>query len=380
MFGRLYLGELKKLVRPKGLIVVGIICLIFFILFAVVYNINFDAIQEEILDKIEDMEELEGVEGEVPPAEEEELTPDEIAAIVGYEKVDFFAIANPDNIDNIISEFTGKRDELVKLNKEKDTKGVFGSDIYYYNCVLSMLEYMKAENVYGEDLNIEGLTGGLIEKTAEGFTTTFFEFVIGILAIYGIVLAAGSYADEYSKGTIKLVMLRPVGRNQLTTAKLLALFTHVVGLAAIMTLIGYIYGAIAFKTVSAEVTYVVFNASSVFKSTMGAVTLYKMFFKTLGVLSLISLSFILGTVTRKKTVGIIVTIIIDSGIIASLFSLFGGDKFLFSSNTDLSMFFGFPIMNMTNGANFFISLPVYLVYMVGIFTALYLTVKKRDIA
>lgn len=376
MFGKLYLGELKKLTRPKGLIAISVIFVVFFIMFAMVYNIDFDAVLEGIQDMVEDMEvEQFPSEEEYPFEEEPELSPDDYAAMVGYDKLDYIAVANPDNIDKIIEEFTAKRDEYKKLAK-KDVN--YGSLVYYYNCALSMLDYMKENDVYGEDLNVVGYTQNYFDKTAENFALSYFEFVIAVLAIYGIVIGAGLLADEYSKGTIKLLMLRPIGKNELTTAKLLAMFTHLVGILGIASLVGYIYGAIAFKSTSLDKVFVVFNSKSVFTSTQGAVVFYNMFFKTVALLSTVTLSYAIGTVTKRKTLGIILTLIIDFGIVSAIFGVFGGSIFLFSTNVDFSQFFGFS-NSMEKGANFFISLPLYIAYMTAILATLYVTVKKRDI-
>lgn len=377
MFGKLYLGELKKLNRPKGLIAISIIFVVFFVIFAMVYNLNFDAILEGVQDMFEDMDVQEEFpfEEEYPFEEEPEKYPDDYDGMFDYDSLDYIAVANPDNIDKIIEEFTAKRNEYKKLAKKEPA---YGSMVYYSDCALSMLNYMKENNVYGENLNVVGYTQHFFEKTAENFALTYFEFVLAVLAIYGIVIASGLLADEYSKGTIKLLMLRPIGKNELTTAKLLALFTHLVGILGIASLIGYIYGAIAFKSTSLDKVFVVFNAKSVFTSTAGAVVFYNMFFKTVALLSTVTLSYAIGTVTKRKTLGIILTLIIDLGIVSAIFSIFGGSIFLFSTNTDFSQFFGFST-NMEKGANFFISLPVYIAYMAVILSTLYVTVKKRDI-
>lgn len=369
MFGKLFLGETKKLVRPKALITIAVICVVFFILFAVVYNINLDAMVRDLEIMIE------GIENDSPV--EEEKTEEEIAEEYGYRNVDFVKIANPDNVDAILADLRLARDEAAFLNKQKGTKGSYGGEIYYYDCAITLLEYMKANDIYG-DINVEGYRVYYSMRTAESFALSYFEFVVAILSIYGIVMAAGLYADEYSKGTIKLVMLRPVGRNMLTTAKLLALFSHLVVLLGLTTLAAYVYGAIAFGSVATEKVFVVFNSQSVFASTSGAVVLYKMFFKTVGMLSFVSLAFAIGTISRKKTLGIVITLIIYLGIVSAIFSAFGGERFVFSTNTDFSSYFGMTTAVM-DGANFYIALPVYLAYIAAIFASLYLTVKKRDI-
>lgn len=365
MFGKLYLGELKKLTRPKSLITISVICVVLFILFAVIYNINFDTLVEDITDMAE------SIDGET---EIDEDFDDDMSDYF----TDFISAATPENVDETIANLTATKKEYETLNKQKETKGLFGAQIHELDCGIAMLEYMKANNVYGK-FNVEGYATYYSAKNAEAFALSYFTLVAGILAIYGIVIAAGIYADEYSRGTIKLIMLRPVTKNQVTTAKLLALFTHLIGILGIASLIGYIYGAIAYKSVSLEKIYVVFNGSSVFVSTVGGTVFYKMFFTVVKILSYATLSYAIGTILRKKTPAIILSFIVYLGIISALFSFFDGERFIFSTNTDLSVYFGYGGSNFMNGGNFFIALPMLIVYLAAIIVSTYLVVNKRDV-
>ncbi len=368
MFGKLYLGELKKLTRPKALITISVICVVLFIVFAIIYNINLDELLENMTDiatRIEGEDEI--VVGET---DETNDTSGDFA--------DYVFGATPDNIDEKIAYFNAKLKEYQALNKQKDSEGYYATDIYNTECTIAMLEYMKANNVYGK-FNVEGYATYYSIKNAESFVLSYVELVTAILAIYGIAMAAGLYADEYSRGTIKLIMLRPVTKNQVTTAKLLALFTHLIAIFGIASLMGYVYGAIAYKSISLEKVYVVFNGSGVFASTVGGTVFYKMFFTVVKILSYATLSYAIGTILRKKTPAIVLALVVYLGIIAALFAFVGGERFIFSTNTDLSVYFGFAQTSFMNGGNFFIALPMLIVYLAVIIVSTYLVVDKRDV-
>ena len=157
------------------------------------------------------------------------------------------------------------------------------------------------------------------------------------------------------------------------------MFTYILGILGVASLLGYAYGAIAYKSVSAEKVYVVFNASSVFACTVGGTVFYKMFFAAVKVLSFASLSYAIGTILRKKTPAIILSFIVYLGIISALFTIFGGERFLFSTNTDLSVYFGFGVGEYINGGNFFLALPLLVIYLAAIISSTYLVVNKRDV-
>lgn len=369
MFGRLYLGELKKLIRPKAIITISVLFLVFFVAYAVVYQIDMD----EIFDSIAD---LTGSEEVVVPGDGEAETPE------GFDPdsvlyTDYIGIANADNVDALIAALDTHLKDIEKIVEEDGASG-YDWGLNDTRCAIAMLKYMKSNNLYG-DIAVEGYTTELFTASAEEFALSYFQLVASILLIYGIVIAAGLYADEYSKGTIKLIMLRPVSRNMLTTAKLLAVFSHILGILGIVSLISYIYGAIAFDVTSTDKVYVVFNMNSVFQSTRGGVVFYKMFFATIEVLAYISLSYTLGTVLRKKTPAIVISILISLGVFSWIFGIFDLDMLSFSASTDLSVYFGYPGNNLAVGSNFFVAMGMLIAYLAAIFVALFVSVNRRDV-
>lgn len=372
MFGRVFAGEFKKLIRPKGLIVIGVLFVIFFIIFAVFYNLNIEAMIGSLDDFLVENGE-ESIFGDATYYDEDgnPISEREYGEQYGYADLDYFKLADADNINNIISDVEARINMLKSIDAKRNANA-----LSLYKGDLAMLKYMRDNNLYG-DLNIEGRTSfGM--KNAESFVMTYFTVVLAILVIYGIVLGAGLYADEYKRGTIKLVMLRPISRAGLTGAKLLATFAYLAGISAIMSLISFFYGLISFGSVATKTVYVVFNQSSVIKSTAGGVVFYQMFFKTLEMFAIVTLAFMIGTVTRKKTLSIVISLVIELGLIAAILNMIGLQRFIFSTNLDLSDYFGIST-NIPAGGNFFIALTMFVVYTAAIVSALFITVQKRDV-
>lgn len=371
MFGRVFAGEFKKLIRPRGLIVLGVLFLIFFIIFAVFYNMNIEAMLDDLDDFLTENGE-QGIFSEPTYYDEDgnEISAREYGELYGYIGLDYFSLADENNIDKIIEEV----EDAIKIYGTEERKNEEALSLYKGDLV--MLRYMRDNNVYGS-LNIEGRTSyGM--RNAENFTMTYFTVVLAILVIYGIVIGAGLYADEYRRGTIKLVMLRPISRAGLTGAKLLAALAYLTGIAGLMSLIAFLYGLISFGSMATKTVYVVFNQASVLTSTVGGVVFYEMFFKTIEMYATVALAFMIGTVTRRKTLAIVVSLIIEFGLIAALLSGIGLERFLFSTNLDLSIYFGVST-NIPAGGNFFIALTMLVVYLAAILSALFITVEKRDI-
>ncbi|NCA92784.1 hypothetical protein EOM82_05985 [bacterium] len=362
MFGKLYLGEIKKQLRPKTIITLAVFFVIFFIIFAIVYNIDLEGMfQENNITTVDEQ------------GQEVEMTIEEFLTMT-LNQNNVFKDVNQFNVDIAIDDAKRDLEEAIARDKINNT-----NEAYYQRGVVTVLEYIKANNINGADMKIEGLADYKGLNSAEGFVSSYFNIVLIILSIYGIVMAAGIFADEYRNGTIKLLMMRPITRNQLTTAKLLGAYTVILGYLGITSLIAYAYGAIAFNNKSLEVVYQVFNARSVIKTTIGGALFTDMVFSTIRVLTLITASFTIGTLLRKKTAGIILSFIIFFGIVSTIFSSFDFQIITLSANYSLNSYFIFGGNNMQYG-NFFVSLAVLAVYWAGMLASTYLVVGKRDIA
>jgi ABC-type transport system involved in multi-copper enzyme maturation permease subunit len=67
-----------------------------------------------------------------------------------------------------------------------------------------------------------------------------------IMALFIAVIAADLMAEEYRSGTLKLALLRPVGRSQVMAAKAVALVAAVIALAGFSVMAAYATGTLAF--------------------------------------------------------------------------------------------------------------------------------------
>lgn len=362
MFGKLYLGEVKKQMRPKAIITLAIFFIIFFIIFAVIYNVDLDNILSG--SNITTTNEY---------GETIEMPIDEYVALLMNQNNVFYDV-NSTNIDEKINQARFNIVEAKQYDKENKT-----NTTYYAKSVLSVLNYLKTNNIEGKDITVEGTSNYLGYNSTEGFVSSYFDTLILILTIYGIVMAAGIFADEYKNGTIKLLMMRPITRSQLTLAKLLGAYTVVLGYLGVMSLIAYAYGAIAFKNLSLKSVFIVFNATSIIKSTTGSVVFLNMFIKVIKLLTLVTASFTIGTLLRKKTTGIIASFVLLFGIVSAIFSTLGIQIFTLSANYDLGAYFTFGGSVMRFG-NFYRSCAVLLVYWAIMLVSTFLVVEKRDIA
>lgn len=81
----------------------------------------------------------------------------------------------------------------------------------------------------------------------ENFPITLFETAASIIMpVFIIVTVSTLVADEFAEGTLKLTLLRKVGRSKLLFGKVCALGTVITGLLLILLLLGYGLGTALF--------------------------------------------------------------------------------------------------------------------------------------
>ena len=355
MFGRLYAGELKKILRPKSIVALSVTLIILLLGYAILYNLA-KTISDTISQSISS--------GDIPEEyqfeEDNEITENNVNAWIAVYEAQL---------------------KNLEYSYENNAMGYsYYASIFSTKAKIKALEFMRENNLY--DSNVLGLNasvGGLLsDLTAEGFAENYMAAVTLVIAIYGIVVGAGLLADEYRNGTIKLLLTRPITKNQLITAKLLSTLTVCFTFMSLFTLIGYVYGLISFKNISTESVYLVFNAKSLVKSTMGAVVFGQFVVSFVRIAAMVLVAYFLGTLSRKKTTGIIVTIIIQINIVSGILGLLPVQIGLLTPNLNLMSYFDASASVPTYG-NFFISLAVDIAYMAAVTFGLYYTVNKRDV-
>lgn len=359
MFGKLYLGEVKKLIRPKTLIVLAIIVALFITIFAISY--------EKILDVAYDVQ---MPVGEGMPVEEG--MPD----VFSRYKINVSAT----EIDAAIAIATQSYEEIKKEAK--------GSSWYLRNMTdfvfsakanVEVLEYIKEHKLYDVDVEVYSDTARFSEKSAEGFMKSMFSLLLTIMIIYGIIIGSGSYAQEMKTGTLKMLFMRPITPNKLTSAKLLAMLTMTTFILLFTSLLAYLYGLIRFGAAESQKILVVFNAASAFMSTKSLMLFFSMMLGVVQVFSFSLFAFALGAITKNRVLPTIIGILISMNLLSTILTLLKMGRFLFTLSMNFGSYFGTEGV-IPGGGNFFIALPVYLAYMAIFFISTYVVVNKRDLA
>lgn len=367
----LFKGEIRKTVKKRTILGFSITFVAVLVLVAILFNFMMKLIEDvtssdEFSDMMEEMEGMEGIDmGDIEFLQNEFYT-------TGY-----LSEKELREMIVVVKERYAKIEKAYSENKKANY-----ADFYEVKSELAVLEYALENGYYDKPVYILGMNcealSGISEKgSAESFVGLYSAIIAIIVLIYGIVTGAGLYTNEYKSGTIKLLMVRPITKNRLTSAKLLSMLSLLTVMYLVPTFIGFIYSAIVYGTDASVPVLYSFNGAFASEGTIGGMSFGTVFAQWVQILVLATVSFSVGTITKKTNVGIIVAMVIMLGI-ADMLSGFGINAFLLSTSLDFMAYFGVNSSVPTYG-NFFIALAVSVIWTATLVVALYLVTNKRDV-
>ncbi|MBO1624301.1 ABC transporter permease [Bacillus arachidis] len=252
------------------------------------------------------------------------------------------------------------QNELLKLHAKKGMYILIG--------VIATLEILGAFVMvkWGEAKDLKG--------TYLDYAMTDTGIVILFVTIFGITIASRTITDEFQKGTIKQLLIRPRKRIMILFSKYVSVLLTMLFVIVTGTLITMVMGAIVMDGGKTELTLgVLFKA-----------LLYKLvspfFFATL--------SFFLANVFRKSVLPLIIALFLFflQGAISMMLMMFvkGVAKFVVFSHLDLSIYDGNKLIS--GGATppfteftFTTSLLLVLAYFVVLLVSSSVLFQKRDV-
>lgn len=350
MLGRLYKGEFKKLFKPKSLIVIAIIMILIFLLIAFAYSLIADLFKESGEELV--------TSGSVSASSYEDARSQIAELEYGIE------VLEADENLGLLSGLLG------------------GGGKKAYETQIAALNYIIDHSMYGQTIPVYSNEGSLLtgaaKVSADGFMNLAMSLLMVVLTISMITVAAGIYGKEFKNGTLKLVLMRPVTRNGITTAKLLALITVTVASIGITALLCYLYGLAVYGAADSMKIMYVFNSSKAFMAgrSLGTFLLLCNYF--ISALSFAVFTFALSVLFKSRTPALVLGILVYFDIASLILSIFKLTPYAFSSSINFLGFIGSG-MGIADNANFWISFPLYIVYMTLFIGGTYFIINKRDI-
>lgn len=205
-----------------------------------------------------------------------------------------------------------------------------------------------------------------------------------LIVLVVVIIAGATISDEFSKGTIKLLLVRPYSRTKILLSKLIAVFASMVIVTAFILLLQFIIGGFVFgfHTYHLNIMQFDFNQNSVISINLLLYVLLT-FVCQLPVLLLIGmLAFALGTIFLSSPLAIALPIFgyMGSEMINMAALQMGWDwiRYFVTPNWNLTqyLFGGLPVMEGTTPVFSLIVCAIYFAIMLAVSIVVF---KKRNI-
>lgn len=201
--------------------------------------------------------------------------------------------------------------------------------------------------------------------------------MMSIVTLFTVIVAGGIVAAEFSQGTIKMLLTRPVKRWKILSSKYIATMLYALLLAIVLFIVTALAGLIFYGI--SDGTYLVWNGSDVVEGSfwLEGLQLAALSFASVWIIG--TFAFMLGTVFRSSSLAIGLSIFLMFTGIQAVFLLADYEivKYYLFTHTDLTQYYtGFmPVEDITMTLSVIVLLVYFLIFM----AISYLTFGKRDI-
>ena len=219
-----------------------------------------------------------------------------------------------------------------------------------------------------------------VKETAWTFVETNANSVL-VVGLFAIIVAAGIVASEFSWGTIKLLLIRPISRTKILLSKYLTVILYGMSMLLLLFVVSLLLGLLLFGGTD-QSTHLAFVDGKVVEQNIVGYLIKTYLLKTIDVVMMATMAFMISAVFRSSSlaIGISLFLLFVGGNATNLLALkFDWAKYSLFANTDLTQYTGFT-PTLVDGMTMGFSITVLVVYFI-IFQLLAFTVfNKRDVA
>ncbi|HSJ36966.1 MAG TPA: ABC transporter permease subunit [Planococcus sp. (in: firmicutes)] len=201
--------------------------------------------------------------------------------------------------------------------------------------------------------------------------------MMSVVTLFTVIVAGGIVAAEFSQGTIKMLLTRPVKRWKILSSKFLTTMLYALLLSIVLFSVTAVAGFIFYGV--SEGTFLVWNGSEVVEGSFWLKGLQLVALSFANVWMIGTFAFMLGTVFRSSSLAIGLSIFLLFTGVQAVFLLSNYEivKYYLFTHTDLTQYFtGFMLVE---DITMTLSVVVLLVYFVIFMAISYVTFGKRDI-
>nr|WP_304217459.1 ABC transporter permease [Fredinandcohnia onubensis] len=204
--------------------------------------------------------------------------------------------------------------------------------------------------------------------------------IVSLITLFTIVVGASSVASEFTWGTIKLLLIRPVSRAKILLSKYLATILFALFSLVLLFVVSFLVGSIFFG-IGGSTPHLVYRDGAVHEVHMVSHILGIFGLKSINLIMMSTFAFMISTIFRNSGLAIGLAIFLmfaGVNVTALLATKFDWAKYILFANTDLSQYLtGYVLVE---GMTMTFSVIMLIIYFV-IFNALtWFVFTKRDVA
>lgn len=206
------------------------------------------------------------------------------------------------------------------------------------------------------------------------------KFLLSLVSLLTIIVAAGIVANEFKWGTIKLLLIRPITRTKILASKYVSVLLFALFTLLFVLIFSWIIGAIFFG-INGMDPHIVVNQSDgyAYVSVIGQIVQgYGLQLVTLVMMA--TFAFMISAIFRQSSlaIGIAIFLMLSGNAIVGFFSDYNWAKYILFANTNMNQYInGSP---MFDGMSLGFSITVLAVYYVIFLTVSWVFFTKRDVA
>ncbi|WP_059173773.1 ABC transporter permease [Bacillus sp. FJAT-27445] len=204
---------------------------------------------------------------------------------------------------------------------------------------------------------------------------------ISFVGLFAIVIAAGIVASEFSWGTVKLLLIRPIGRWKILLSKYLAVLLFGTGLLAVLFVFSLLVGLLLFGLPDNPAPYLVYADGIVGERNIALQLIAEYLLSSIDILMVATMAFMISAVFRNSSlaIGISLFLLLTGGTLTMLLAgRFQWTKYFLFANTDLTVYINGtpPVPGMTLG----FSIIMLFLYFSFFHLLAFWIFSKRDVA
>lgn len=244
------------------------------------------------------------------------------------------------------------------------------------NYQVQYVEQQLAINEYRLENDIEPAGSESIWSFVN-FNANFVE----IVGLFAIIVAAGIVASEFTWGTIKLLLIRPISRTKILLSKYITVLLFGITLLLTLFVLSTIVGAIFFGGGDGQ-PHLVYIDGAVEEQNMVFYLIKTYLLKSISITMMATMAFMISAVFRSSSlaIGISLFLLFMGGTATGFIAMkYDWAKYSLFANTDLTIYTGAmqPLVeDMTLG----FSVTMLIIYFVIFHLLAFIVFKKRDVA